>query len=80
MYCNKMMCGANNCAADEGVAVAIPAGEACAGLCGEGLPMEEETLEITALPVTIVIPQSYVYGFCASEALQRGTLFPELVG
>jgi len=61
-------------------AVTIPAGEACAGLCADNAGGSERALNLGSLPVTIVEEQIYSYGFCPSEALQRGTLFPELVG
>lgn len=73
----------NNCvssAAYEMEAVIVPAGEACAGLCGDGFNESEEVLSTASLPNTIIERQVYTYSFCPSEALQRGTMFPELVG
>lgn len=64
-------------------AVTVQAGEACSGLCSI-LPVTAalEAIESGSvrLPQTVITAQAYTYAFCPDEALQRGTLFPELVG
>lgn len=64
-------------------AVTVQAGDACSGFCGI-LPVTTALEAVDAacvrLPQTVITEQVYTYGFCPDEALQRGTLFPELVG
>jgi hypothetical protein len=53
--------------------VTVPAGSVGTGLSACGI----ET-ELSRLPQTIIKPQSYREGFCPDEAIDVGTLFPEL--
>lgn len=51
------------------------AGEACSSACGRGYPETGEgRLAAIRFPV-----QQYRRGLCPDEALEQGTLFPELV-
>ncbi len=51
----------------------VPAGTVGTGLSACGI----ET-ELSRLPQTSIKPQSYREGFCPNEAIEVGTLFPEL--
>lgn len=58
------------------VAGVVPAGEVCEGLCDdEQVAGAEECM----LAVVYFPSQEYIAGFCPDIALQKGTLFPELV-
>lgn len=52
----------------------VPAGDACGTDC-DGLDVPSDLPLATAF----VNVQTYRTGFCPSEALMKGTLFPELV-
>ena len=53
--------------------VTVPAGAVVNGLTGCGYPAE-----LTRLPVTYIRPQDYREGMCPGDALEAGTMFPEL--
>lgn len=77
MYCITNM---NRCArADEAEAVMIPAGDVCAVLDGVGDVGDIPAVESSSLPQTHITEQVYTYGFSPVEALEQGTMFPELV-
>jgi len=53
----------------------VAAGEACSSdVCGLGYPIGGQRLATIQFPI-----QQYMEGFCPNEALEQGTLFPELV-
>ncbi len=53
----------------------VAAGEACSSnACGLGYLAGEQRLATIQFPI-----QEYMEGFCPNEALEQGTLFPELV-
>lgn len=54
-------------------AVTVPAGGVSGGLGACGYPAT-----VTGLPQTLVLPQTYREGFCPQDALEAGTMFPEL--
>ncbi len=76
MYRKMMMCGRADLPAADMQTVTICAGEACdadyAAPCAAAA-------EPSSLPHVHIEEQVYEYGFSPEEALQRGTLFPELV-
>lgn len=80
MYRRMIMCTRADTAADMAVdteTIMISAGEACEEACvGAGCEAAGET---ASLPHVHFEEQVYVYGFTPEEALQRGTMFPELV-
>ncbi|MBQ7061485.1 MAG: spore coat associated protein CotJA [Clostridia bacterium] len=51
----------------------VPAGSVSGGLGACGWPTE-----LLKLPRTLIRPQNYLSGFCPQDALENGTLFPEL--
>ena len=53
--------------------VTVPAGSVPSGLAACGI-----TSELAKLPVTYIREQGYREGFCPNDALEAGTLFPEL--
>ncbi len=75
MYNRMTTCGCPDESANTET-VMICAGAACTAdetfLCAEAG-------QSSTLPKTIIEEQVYVYGFSPSEALERGTMFPELV-
>lgn len=77
MYCITNM---NRCArADDAEAMMIPAGDVCAVLDGIGDVGDIPAVESSSLPQTLITEQVYAYGFGPQEALEQGTMFPELV-
>ena len=51
----------------------VPAGSVSGGLGACGWPTE-----LMKLPRILIRPQNYLSGFCPQDALENGTLFPEL--
>jgi hypothetical protein len=61
-------------------AIRVAAGEAYSQMCDDfGVVDEAEGLGQTTLAEATVAIQGYGSGFCPCEALEQGTLFPELV-
>ena len=68
-----------DCRAGEAVntqTVTISAGEACSAQDSFSCAKASAS---SSLPHVFIEEQVYVYGFSPEEALQRGTMFPELV-
>lgn len=77
MYCITNM---NRCAREDSAeAVMIPAGDVCAVMDGMGDIGNTPAIESSSLPQTHITEQVYTYGFGPEEALEQGTMFPELV-
>lgn len=79
MYTNNNRRGACCCCAAALSANTVPAGKACTEPCAAtGLEacMEEEGMALGQVMAPI---QEYEVGFCPCNALDHGTLFPELV-
>ncbi len=71
---NETGCAEKACCETCGRSRAIvPAGSAAGALSGCGYPRR-----LTSLPVTYIAEQIYSEGLCPSEALEAGTMFPEL--
>ncbi|MDO4573528.1 MAG: spore coat associated protein CotJA, partial [Clostridia bacterium] len=52
---------------------------AAGGVCAAGCTAVDEPANDCSMAVICCPVQTYVAGYCPAEALQNGTLFPELV-
>lgn len=67
-------CGMMNGETPLDLSTTVPAGGVSGGLGVCGIPAM-----MTRLPVTYIRPQDYSEGYCPADALEVGTMFPELV-